>query len=120
MRIDIVTLFPEMCEAFLGDSIVGRARKSQKIEINCHQLRDFSDDKWRRVDDTPYGGGQGMIIRAEPLTKCCEHIIGILGKRPHIIYLSPRGRVFNQGIAGELLQQENLLLICGHYEGVDE
>ncbi len=121
MRIDIITLFPEMCEAFLGSSIIGRARKDNKIEINCHQLREFSDNKWGRVDDTPYGGGMGLVIRAEPLARCCDHVISLFPKKPHIIYFSPKGRVFSQRIAGELKDtHENLLFVCGHYEGVDQ
>ena len=121
MRIDIITLFPEMVEAFLGESIIGRARKDNKIEINCHQLRDFSDNKWRRVDDTSYGGGMGLVIRCEPLARCTEHVISLFPEKPHVIYFSPKGRVFNQQVAIELKEQhENLLFVCGHYEGVDQ
>ena len=121
MRIDIITLFPEMCEAFLGDSIVGRARKEGKIEICCHQLRDFSDDKWRRVDDSPYGGGMGMVLRAQPLAAACEHVFSILKEKPLVVYLSPKGKVFNQLMAVELKEKySNILLVCGHYEGVDQ
>lgn len=122
MRIEIATLFPEMCEQVLGESILGRARRAGKLELCCVNIRDYSDDRFRRVDDTPYGGGMGMVLEAEPLARCCE----AFGQRyqttarPHIIYLSPKGTVFTQQKAAELAGYENLLLVCGHYEGVDE
>lgn len=120
MRIDIATLFPEMCEAVLGESIVGRARKAGKIEIHCHQIRDYSTDKHRRVDDTPYGGGMGMVMQAEPIYRCFLAVTESFAEKPHTIYMSPKGNVFTQQRAVELSKMPNLFIICGHYEGVDQ
>lgn len=120
MRIDIATLFPEMCEAVLGESIVGRARKAGKIEIHCHQIRDYSTDKHRRVDDTPYGGGMGMVMQAEPIYRCFLAVTADFERKPHTIYMSPKGNVFTQQRAIELSKMSNLFIICGHYEGVDQ
>lgn len=120
MRIDIATLFPEMCEAVLGESIVGRARKAGKIEIHCHQIRDYSTDKHRRVDDTPYGGGMGMVMQAEPIYRCFLAVTENFEEKPHTIYMSPKGNVFTQQRAIELSKMSNLFIICGHYEGVDQ
>ena len=120
MQIDIMTLFPEMCEAFLSESIIGRARKKGCIDISCHQIRDFAYDKHKRVDDTPYGGGMGMVMLAEPIFKCFEHICKLRGTRPTLIYMSPKGNVFDQEVAKELKSFPNIALLCGHYEGVDE
>ena len=105
MRIDIITLFPEMFEPVLGDSIIGRAQKSGAVEIHTHQLRDFAFDKHRRVDDSPYGGGMGMLMKAEPIALCFEHICEEIGSRPRFIYMST---------------EENITILCGHYEGVDQ
>ena len=120
MRIDIATLFPEMCEAVLSESIIGRARKSGAIEIHCHNIRDYTLDKHRRVDDTPYGGGMGMLMQAEPIWRCWLAVCEMLGKPPHSIYLSPKGTVLTQHKTVELSKQENLFLLCGHYEGIDQ
>lgn len=120
MRIDIATLFPEMCETVLGESIVGRARKAGKIEIHCHQIRDYSTDKHRRVDDTPYGGGMGMVMQAEPIYRCFLAVTEGFDEKPHTIYMSPKGTVFTQQRAVELSKMSNLFIICGHYEGVDQ
>lgn len=120
MRIDIATLFPEMCEAVLSESIVGRARKAGKIEIHCHQIRDYSTDKHRRVDDTPYGGGMGMVMQAEPIYRCFLAVTEGFAEKPHTIYMSPKGNVFTQQRAVELSKLPNLFIICGHYEGVDQ
>lgn len=120
MRIDIATLFPEMCEAVLGESIIGRARNGGKIEIHCHQIRDFSTDKHRRVDDSPYGGGMGMVMQAEPIYRCFLSVTEGFEKKPHVIYMSPKGTVFTQKKAIELSKHENIFVICGHYEGVDQ
>lgn len=120
MIIDIMTLFPEMCEAFLSESILGRARKKGIIEIKCHQIRDFAYDKHKRVDDTPYGGGKGMLMLAEPIYKCFENICNEREKRPMLIYMSPKGQVLNQNIAKNLKDFDNIAILCGHYEGVDQ
>lgn len=115
-----MTLFPEMCEAFLSESIIGRARKKGVIEIKCHQIRDFAYDKHKRVDDTPYGGGKGMLMLAEPIYKCFENICDERGTRPMLIYMSPKGQVLNQNISKDLKNFENIAILCGHYEGVDQ
>lgn len=120
MKIEIATLFPEMCEAVLGESIVGRARKAGKIQVNCRQIREYTHDKHRRVDDTPYGGGMGMVMQCEPIYNCYQAVCNEIGTKPHTIYMSPKGKVFTQQRAVELSQMENILIICGHYEGVDQ
>ncbi len=120
MRIEIATLFPEMCEAVLGESIVGRARRAGKIEVHCRQIREYTQDKHRRVDDTPYGGGMGMVMQCEPIYNCYKAVCNETGSKPHTIYMSPKGKIFNQQKAIELSKMENILIICGHYEGVDQ
>lgn len=120
MRIDIATLFPEMCETVLNESIVGRARRAGKIELHCHQIRDYSADKHRRVDDTPYGGGMGMVMQAEPIYRCFLGVTEDFAEKPYVVYMSPKGTVFNQQKALELSKLPNLFIICGHYEGVDQ
>ncbi len=120
MRIDIITLFPEMFESVLNESIIGRAQKSGAIEIVCHQLRDYAFDKHRRVDDTPYGGGMGMLMKAEPIALCFEDICKQTGQRPHFVYMSPQGKTLTQKHLRELADVENICILCGHYEGVDQ
>ncbi len=120
MRIDIATLFPEMVDNILAESIVGRARKKGAIEINCHQIRDYTLDKHRRVDDIPYGGGMGMVMQAEPIYRCYQAVCEQIGSKPHTIYMTPKGSVFTQSRAAELSRMDNILIICGHYEGVDQ
>lgn len=120
MRIEIATLFPEMCEAVLSESIIGRARKAGAITVNCHNIRDYTLDKHRRVDDTPYGGGMGMVMQAEPIYRCWQAVCEQLGERPHTIYLSPQGSVLTQEKARGLSQMSSIFLLCGHYEGVDQ
>ena len=120
MKIDIITLFPEMCETVLGESIIGRAQKSGSLEIKCHQLRDYALDKHRRVDDTTYGGGMGMLMKAEPIALCFEDICRQNGVRPYFIYMSPRGTVLTQEKIKQLSELPSIAILCGHYEGVDE
>ncbi|MEG2174458.1 MAG: tRNA (guanosine(37)-N1)-methyltransferase TrmD [Oscillospiraceae bacterium] len=120
MRIDLVTLFPEMCERVMDESILGRAQRAGKLMVFCHSIREYSVDKFKRVDDSPYGGGMGMLLQADPLANCCEAVMAMQPTRPHVIYLSPRGRVFTQQRAVELAQLDSLMLVCGHYEGVDQ
>ena len=120
MRIDIITLFPEMFAPVLNDSIIGRAQKSGAIEIHCHQLRDFAFDKHRRVDDTPYGGGMGMLMKAEPIALCFEEICRQTESKPYFVYMSPQGKTLNQGKLKELSEIKNICILCGHYEGVDQ
>ncbi len=120
MRIDIITLFPEMFEPVLNESIIGRAQKSGALQIVCHQLRDYAFDKHRRVDDTPYGGGMGMLMKAEPIALCFEDICKQTGTRPYFVYMSPQGKTLNQQRLKELAQIDNICILCGHYEGVDQ
>ena len=120
MRIEIATLFPEMCEAYLSESIIGRARRSGALEIHCHNIRDYTLDKHRRVDDKPFGGGMGMVMQAEPIYRCWQAVCDRLGERPHTIYLSPQGKTLTQQRAVELSHERSLFLLCGHYEGVDQ
>lgn len=120
MRIDILTLFPEMCESVLAESIIGRARNEKKVEINTRQIRDYSTDKHRRVDDAPYGGGMGMIMQIQPIYDCYKSLCDEIGKKPHLIFMSPQGKTLTQTRVKELAQMENIAILCGHYEGVDE
>lgn len=120
MKIDLITLFPEMCESVLGESIIGRAQKSGAIEIKCHQLRGWALDKHRRVDDTTYGGGMGMVMKCEPIALCFEDIVKQRGKRPHFIYMSPQGECLTQEKLKQLSEYENICVLAGHYEGVDQ
>ena len=120
MRIDIMTLFPEMCERVLDESIIGRARRQGIISVDCHNIRDYTTDRHRHVDDMPYGGGQGMLMKPEPIEACFNAISAQCSSRPFLIYMSPKGKVFNQSIARELLGMENICLLCGHYEGIDQ
>jgi tRNA (guanine37-N1)-methyltransferase len=120
MRIDLLTLFPEMCEAVLSESIIGRARKKGAVQICCHQIRDFAYDKHNRVDDSPFGGGMGMLLKAEPIACCIDDLIDQLGEKPHLIYMSPQGKTLTQQRVKELAQYENIAFLCGHYEGIDE
>ncbi len=120
MRIEIATLFPEMCETVLSESIVGRARKKGLIELNCRNIRDYTQDKHRRVDDIPYGGGMGMVMQCEPIYNCYKAVCEELGKKPHTIYMSPKGKVLTQQKSIELSKYENIFIICGHYEGIDQ
>ena len=120
MRIDIMTLFPDMCRAYLGASIIGRAREAGKVQIECTDIRDYTQDKHRRVDDSPYGGGMGMIIHAQPIYDCYMDLCKKTGARPHLIYLTPQGKTLTQQRVKELAKLDHIALLCGHYEGVDE
>ena len=120
MRIDILTLFPEMCNAYISESIIGRARRAGKVEIECTDIRDYTKDKHRRVDDTPYGGGMGMIMQVEPVYDCFSALCEKLGTKPHLIYLTPQGKTLTQKRVKELSELDNIALLCGHYEGIDE
>lgn len=122
MRFDILTLFPEMLEAVLGDSIIGRAREKGILTLNFVQIRDFSADKHRRVDDYPYGGGAGMVMQAEPIYAAYQSVTEGLSYHPKTVYLSPQGKTFRQSTAKRLSKDKNqhIILICGHYEGVDQ
>lgn len=120
MKIDILTLFPDMCEAYLSESIIGRARTAGKVEISCVNIRDFSGNKHNKVDDMPYGGGMGMIMAAAPIYNCYKSLYSENEDKPHLIYLSPKGKTFNQKKAIELSKYDRIALLCGHYEGIDE
>ena len=120
MRIDIATLFPDMCEAVLSESIVGRARKAGYITVECHNIRDYTLNKHKRVDDVPYGGGRGMVMQADPIYRCWEAVCEKLEKKPHAIYLSPKGKTLTQQKAVELSKMDSIFLLCGHYEGIDQ
>ena len=120
MRIDVATLFPEMCEAVLSESILGRARKNGALTVQCWNIRDYTLDKHRRVDDVPYGGGRGMVMQADPIYHCYEAVQAEAGTQPHRIYLSPKGSVLTQQRALELAAMPHLFVLCGHYEGVDQ
>lgn len=119
MRIDIMTLFPEMCDTVLGESIIGRARKAEKVEINCINIRDFAENKHNKVDDMPYGGGMGMVMAIQPIESCYKSLC-IDGKKPHLIYMSPKGKTLTQERVVELSKLDHIVLLCGHYEGIDE
>ncbi len=122
MTFDIMTLFPELVQYVLGESIIGRAQKSGVIEIACHNIRDHSEDKHRRVDDTPYGGGKGMLMMAPPIYNCYKHIMELrkdTAKKTRVLYMSPSGQVFHQKKAEELATYDHVVILCGHYEGVD-
>ena len=120
LRVDILTLFPEMFDAVLKSSIIGRAESNGIIEINCVQIRDFAFNKHKQVDDYPYGGGQGMIMQAEPIFLAYKSVCEGLDYKPKTIYMSPQGKVFRQSTAKRLAKEKHLVIICGHYEGVDQ
>lgn len=120
MRIDILTLFPEMCETVMNESIIGRARKNGKVEIVCTNIRDFAGNKHNKVDDTSYGGGMGMIMAASPIYDCYKSLYNEGEAKPHLIYMSPKGKTFDQKKAVELSKLDRLVLLCGHYEGIDQ
>lgn len=124
MRIDIATLFPEMCERVMSESIIGRARQRGYIEINCHQIRDYTTNRQKQVDDYPYGGGQGMVMQAQPIHDCCADIIRQVEQsgheRPHIIFMTAAGSTLTEEKCKELAKKDSILLVCGHYEGIDE
>lgn len=120
MRIDLFTLFPEMFGPVLDGSIVGKARKKGIFQLCCHQLRTFSPFGNGRVDDCVFGGGKGMLLMAEPFARGIDALTAHLGERPHMLYMSPRGRVLTQEKARELAQKPSLAVLCGHYEGVDQ
>jgi tRNA (guanine37-N1)-methyltransferase len=119
-----MTLFPELVDTVLGTSIIGRAQKSGAIEVATHHIRDYSESKHRSVDDTPYGGGKGMLMSAQPIWNCYQAVLGSApaceNERRRVIYLSPAGQVFTQARAEQLARDyDRLILLCGHYEGVD-
>lgn len=120
MKIDLLTLFPEMCEAVLSKSIVGRARAKGVLDIRCRQIRDYTLNKQKQVDDYPYGGGRGLVMNAQPIADCFRAVCRERHCRPHLIYMSPQGAVLTQKRAVELAAMPGICVLCGHYEGVDE
>ncbi len=122
MRFDIMTLFPELVSGILSESILGRAQKNGAITVKAHNIRDYSEDKHRRVDDTPYGGGKGMLMMAPPIYRCHKAILEDEpreGERVHTVYMSPQGKILTQKKAAELALYDRVVVLCGHYEGVD-
>ncbi len=122
MRFDIMTLFPELVDSVLSESIIGRARKAGYLSVYAHNIRDWSEDKNRRVDDTPYGGGMGMLMAAPPVYNCYKDVAGLAPELiTRVIYMSPKGKVLTQKRAKELKNDyERLIILCGHYEGIDQ
>lgn len=120
-RIDIMTLFPDTVGDVLCESILGRGQERGYIRVECHQIRDYTENKQRQVDDYPYGGGRGCVMQAQPLYSCWKHICDEAGERLHTIYMSPCGKVFNQEDAKRLKRDyDRFIIVCGHYEGVDQ
>jgi len=130
MRIDIITLFPEICRAPLNESMMKRARKNGALELHIHNLRDWTANKHHVVDDAPFGGGQGMVMKAEPVFKAVEELqektpnaqrstLNVQLRKPRVILMSPAGRRFDQELARQLSTESHLIIVCGHYEGVD-
>ena len=119
MKINIMTLFPEMCEAVLCESIIGRARENGFVEIECVNIRDYTKDKHNRVDDAPYGGGMGMLMQVQPIDDCYKAICEKSGKKSRLIYMSPCGEVLTQEKVKKLASLDEITLLCGHYEGID-
>lgn len=120
MDFHVMTLFPEMIQQGLNTSIIGRAIEKELIFLNTIQIRDFSTNKHKKVDDYPYGGGAGLVMQAEPIYGAYQSIVEKLGHKPRVIYMTPQGKVFNQEIATELSKESELVFLCGHYEGIDE
>ncbi len=120
MKFDVMTLFPDMMEDILSTSIIGRARKAGIIDIGVHYIRDYSKDKHRNTDDSPYGGGYGLVMTCQPIHDTYKAICEKRGAKPHVIYMSPKGKVFTQKRAEQLAKLDNICILCGHYEGVDQ
>lgn len=120
MRFDVLTLFPAMFDAVLGDSIIGRAREGGLVEMNFTDIRDFSKNKHRKTDDYPYSGGGGMLMTPQPVYDAYMSVAQGLNYKPFTIYMSPQGKVFDQSVAADLAKKEHIVLLCGHYEGVDQ
>lgn len=117
-----MTLFPELIENVLGESIIGRAKKEGFISLNCYNIRDYSTDKHRKTDDTPFGGGMGMVMTCQPIFDCFEAVKSNFseGAKTHVVYMSPKGRRFTHEVAKDLANYDEVVFLCGHYEGVDQ
>lgn len=120
MNFHVLTLFPEMIEQGMSTSIMGRAMNAGHISMEAINIRDYAFNKHHKVDDYPYGGGAGMLMQAEPIYLAWEAVSNNIGKKPRVVYLTPQGKVFNQEMAKDLAKEEDLVLLCGHYEGIDE
>lgn len=120
MKFHVLTLFPEMIEQGFASSITGRAMEKGILELSAVNIRDYAVNKHMRVDDYPYGGGAGMVMQAEPVYRCYEDVSAKIGCKTRVVYLTPQGRVFNQRMAEEFAKEEDLIFLCGHYEGIDE
>ncbi|EGT4601222.1 tRNA (guanosine(37)-N1)-methyltransferase TrmD [Clostridioides difficile] len=121
MRFHIMTLFPEIFNSYMDESIMKRAVEKGIIEVHIYNIRDFSDNKHKKVDDYPFGGGAGMVMTPQPIYDTYKHIITTHNiNNPSVIYLTPKGKVYNQSIAKQLSLKEDIILLCGHYEGIDE
>ncbi|MBO4396887.1 MAG: tRNA (guanosine(37)-N1)-methyltransferase TrmD [Eubacterium sp.] len=120
MNFHVMTLFPDMITTVMCESILGRAQASGTIILKCHNIRDYTLDRHTRVDDYPYGGGAGMVMEAEPVWRCYEAVCSEIGHKPRVIHLTPQGRVFNQEMAVDFAHEDDLVFLCGHYEGIDE
>ncbi|OPJ55635.1 tRNA (guanosine(37)-N1)-methyltransferase TrmD [Alkalithermobacter paradoxus] len=121
MRFHVMTLFPSIFEAYMNESIMKKAIESEKIEVNIYNIRDFSTNKHKKVDDYPFGGGAGMVMTPQPIYDTYKHIVQKYNiQNPRVIYLTPKGKVFNQSMAQEFSSEEDIILLCGHYEGIDE
>ncbi len=119
MRFDVMTLFPQLIENICSTSIIGRAQENGLITVTAHDIRDYTKDKHRKVDDTPYGGGMGMLMTVQPIIDCFECFKNELCGKTKVLYLSPKGKKFDHRKACELSEYDNIVLLCGHYEGID-
>lgn len=121
MRFHVMTLFPEMINSYMNESIMKRAIEKGIIEFNVYNIRDFSENKHKKVDDYPFGGGAGMVMTPQPIVDTYRHIIKTNNiENPRVIYLTPKGKVYNQEIAKEMSLEDDVILLCGHYEGIDQ
>jgi len=118
LRFDIITIFPDIFNPILNESILKRAQQKKKVRINVHNLRDYTKDKHRKVDDRPFGGGPGMVMQPEPIFRAVKKVKG--NRKAHVVLMTPSGKPFTQKIAKQLAKERNLIIICGHYEGVDD
>ena len=120
MNFHVLTLFPEMIEQGVNTSITGRAIQNNLISVNAINIRDFAGNKYGQVDDYPYGGGAGMVMQPGPVYRSYESVVEKIGYAPRVLYMTPQGKVFNQGMAEEFAKEKDIVFLCGHYEGIDE